>query len=168
MQPVNAAFPGVEVGGAIDRALLSTHVLGKPEELKRLEAIVHPLVSHERIKFLLQAHETGADIIVLDIPLLFETGAEKDVDAVVVVTCPPGMQRQRVLGRPGMTAEKLDSILARQVPDEEKRKRADYVIDTSRRGDSDVQVLQVIEKVMARGDRSAFLRVTASSRAELH
>lgn len=128
--PVEAAFPGVVVDGAIDRAALSARVVGDPQALQKLEAIVHPLVGAHRIGFFEQAKAGGADIVVLDIPLLFETGGQGAVDQVVVVSAPAEVQRARVLARPGMTPEKLDAILARQLPDAEKRARADVVIDT--------------------------------------
>lgn len=128
--PVEAAFPGVTQGGRIDRALLGARVLGDDAAMKRLEAIVHPLVRAREIAFLEGAAASGADIAVLDIPLLYETGAEGRVDAVLVVTAPESVQRARVLARPGMTEEKLAAILSRQLPDSEKRRRADHVIDT--------------------------------------
>jgi dephospho-CoA kinase len=128
--PVEAAFPGVVVDGAIDRAKLSAQVVGDPEALARLEAIVHPLVGAHRIGFFEQAKAEGHEIVVLDIPLLFETGGEKRVDKVVVVSAPADVQRQRVLARPEMTPEKFEAILARQTADAEKRARADFVIDT--------------------------------------
>lgn len=129
--PVEAAFPGVVVDGVIDRAKLSTHVVGKPEALKKLEAIVHPLVGESRKIFFQAAAEANAPLVILDIPLLFETGGERNVAAVIVVSAPEAVQRERVMARPEMTAEKLDAILARQLPDAEKRARADIVIDTS-------------------------------------
>jgi dephospho-CoA kinase len=128
--PVEAAFPGVVVDGAIDRARLSQRVLGNPEALKALEAIVHPLVGADRSGFFKAAAKTGADIVVLDVPLLYETGGDRKVDKVVVVSAPADLQRQRVLARPGMDAAKFEAILARQTPDAEKRARADFVIDT--------------------------------------
>ena len=128
--PVGEAFDGVVVDGAIDRALLSAQVVGNAEAMKRLEAIVHPLVGASRVTFFEAAARQGADIVVLDIPLLFETGGEKRVDAVAVVSASPELQRQRVLARPGMDAAKFEAILARQTPDAEKRARADFVIDT--------------------------------------
>ena len=128
--PVEAAFPGVVVDGAIDRARLSAAVLGNPEALQILESIVHPLVGAHRIGFFEAAEAKGADIVVLDIPLLFETNGHKKVDQVVVVSAPADVQRQRVLARPGMDVAKLEAILARQTPDAEKRARADFVIDT--------------------------------------
>ena len=128
--PVEAAFPGVVVNGAIDRAKLSAQVVGNSEALAKLEAIVHPLVGAHRIGFFEQAKAEGHEIVVLDIPLLFETGGEKRVDKVVVVSAPADIQRERVLARPEMTPEKFEAILARQTPDAEKRARADFVIDT--------------------------------------
>jgi dephospho-CoA kinase len=128
--PVEAAFPGVVVDGAIDRARLSAAVVGNSEALARLETIVHPLVGAHRIGFFEKAEAEGRDIVVLDIPLLYETGGEKKVDKVVVVSAPADVQRQRVLARPDMTPEKFEAILARQTPDAEKRGRADFVIDT--------------------------------------
>jgi dephospho-CoA kinase len=128
--PVEAAFPGVVVDGAIDRARLSAAVVGNSEALARLETIVHPLVGAHRIGFFEKAEAEGRDIVVLDIPLLYETGGEKKVDKVVVVSAPADVQRRRVLARPDMTPEKFEAILARQTPDAEKRARADFVIDT--------------------------------------
>jgi dephospho-CoA kinase len=129
--PVEEAFPGVVVKGAIDRAQLSAAVVGHSEALTMLEAIVHPLVGAHRIGFFETATAEGHEIVVLDIPLLFETGGEKKVDKVVVVSAPADVQRTRVLARPEMTPEKFEAILARQTPDAEKRARADFVIDTS-------------------------------------
>lgn len=128
VEPVSAAFPGVAPQGSIDRTLLGPHVLNDPAALKRLEAIVHPLMGGHRLAFF----ERHADepVVVLDIPLLFETGGERAMDAVAVVSAHGSVQRARVLERPGMTPEKLDAILARQLPDAEKRARADFVIDT--------------------------------------
>jgi len=130
--PVGEAFPGVVKDGKVDREALRQAVLGKPDELKRLNAIVHPLVGRDRIGFFQQAEAAGADMVVLDIPLLFETGGHANVDAVVVASAPADMQRERVLARPGMTPERLDAILAQQVADAEKRARAHFVVDTSR------------------------------------
>ncbi|TSJ64208.1 dephospho-CoA kinase [Starkeya sp. 3C] len=128
--PVEAAFPGVTVAGRIDRALLGARVLDDDTAMKRLESIVHPLVRAREAAFLTQAAAMGEPVAVLDIPLLFESGAQGRVDAVVVVTAPESVQRARVLARPGMTEEKFAAILSRQLPDSEKRRRADYVIDT--------------------------------------
>jgi dephospho-CoA kinase len=129
---VEAAFPGTTADGKVDRQKLSQRVLGNPEALKRLEQIVHPLLGAHRQKFLEQAEKSGAPIVLMDVPLLFETGGEKRMDAVIVVSAPAELQRERVLARENMTQEKLDAILARQMPDAEKRKRADFVVDTSR------------------------------------
>lgn len=128
---VEAAFPGTTADGKVDRQKLSERVLGNPEALKKLEQIVHPMLGAHRQKFLADAQEAGAPVAVLDVPLLFETGGEKRVDAVVVVSAPADVQRERVLARENMTQEKLDAILARQTPDAEKRRRADFVVDTS-------------------------------------
>ncbi|MRG54722.1 dephospho-CoA kinase [Phyllobacterium sp. SYP-B3895] len=127
---IEDAFPGTTAGGTVDRTKLSSAVVGNPEALKRLETIIHPLVRDEEIRFRDEARERGEKLIVLDIPLLFETGGEKRVDKVLVVSAPEEVQRQRVLDRPGMTPEKLEAILARQMPDAEKRRRADFVVDT--------------------------------------
>jgi dephospho-CoA kinase len=128
--PIEAEFPGVAVGGVIDRARLAERVLGDSDALKRLEAIVHPLVWAARDDFLKDQAAQGAKVVVYDVPLLFETGAEKSVDVIVVVSAPEDVQKTRVLARPGMTEEKLAAILAKQVPDSEKRARADFVVDT--------------------------------------
>jgi dephospho-CoA kinase len=128
--PLEAAFPGVVKDGAVDRTALSAQVIGKPGQMKKLEAIVHPLVGRSRIGFYERAAARGADLVVLDIPLLFETGGERNVDAVVVVSAPADQQRARVLARPGMSEEKLDAILAKQMQDAEKRARAHFVVDT--------------------------------------
>lgn len=130
--PVGAAFPGVVIDGAVDRQALAQRVLGHPEALARLEALVHPLVKAERDRFVRAAQDAGAAVAAVEAPLLLEVGADRDVDAVVVVSAPADAQRERVLARPGMTAEKLEQILARQMPDAEKRARADFVIDTGR------------------------------------
>ncbi len=129
--PVEAAFPGVTRDGAIDRAALAQRVLDDAAAIRRLESIVHPLVRAESDKFLAQAGRANAPIVVLDIPLLFETGGESRCDAVLVVTAPAEVQRARVLARPGMTQEKFAAILAKQTPDAEKRRRAHFTVDTS-------------------------------------
>ncbi|WP_136657975.1 dephospho-CoA kinase [Nitratireductor sp. XY-223] len=128
---IEGAFPGTVVDGVVDRDRLSGAVLGDEEAFRRLEAIVHPLVEEERKQFVETQRQAGMPAVVLDIPLLFESGGEKSVDKVVVVSCSPELQKERVLRRPGMTEEKFEAILARQVPDSEKRARADFVIDTS-------------------------------------
>jgi len=130
--PVGEAFPGVVVDGAVDRTRLA-EALGKDDTaFRRLEAIVHPLVAQDRAADLEAARTAGVKLAVLDIPLLFETGGDRAVDAVLVVTADPAIQAERVLARPGMTRERFDAILARQMPDAEKRARADFVIDTGR------------------------------------
>lgn len=129
--PVGAAFPGVVKDGAVDREALRHAVLGRPEELKRLNSVVHPIIGALRRTFFEEAEAAGADLVVLDIPLLFEGGGERGMDAVAVVTAPAEMQRERVLLREGMTAERFEAILSHQMPDAEKRARADFVIDTS-------------------------------------
>jgi dephospho-CoA kinase len=128
---IEAAFPGTTAGGKVDRNKLSALVVHDPAAIKRLEQIVHPMLGASRQQFLDEAERAGAPIAVVDVPLLFETGGEKRVDAVVVVTTTPAIQRERILSRPNMTGEKLDAILARQLPDAEKRQRADFVVDTS-------------------------------------
>lgn len=127
---VAAAFPGVERDGAIDRGLLGAKVLGNDAALKRLEAILHPLVRAEAQAFLASQARRHRPLAVLDIPLLFETGGDALCDAVIVVSAPPAVQRARVLSRPGMTEAKMQAILARQMPDAEKRRRADFVVQT--------------------------------------
>jgi dephospho-CoA kinase len=128
---IEAAFPGTAAGGKVDRNKLAARVLGDAAALKQLEAIVHPLVQRAEERLLAEAKARGETIAVLDIPLLFETGGDRRVDAVVVVSAPPEAQRARVLERSGMTIEKLEAILAKQMPDAEKRARADFVVDTS-------------------------------------
>ena len=128
---IEAAFPGTTVDGKVDRAKLSAKVVHDQAAIKQLEQIVHPMLGASRKKFLEEAERSGAPVVVMDIPLLFETGGEKRVDAVVVVSTDPATQRERILARGTMTSEALDGILARQLPDAEKRKRADFVVDTS-------------------------------------
>jgi dephospho-CoA kinase len=128
---IEQAFPGSTPGGKVDRNKLAAMVLNDHAALARLEAIVHPLVFASREKFLAEAKAQGAPIVVLDVPLLFETGAEQHCDAVVVVSAPAEVQRRRAFERPGMTEDKLTAILTKQVPDAEKRRRADFVVDSS-------------------------------------
>ena len=127
--PIEMRFPGTTRDGAVDREALAAAVLGDPAELAALEALVHPAVHHERTRFIVE--NGGAPALLFDIPLLFETGGESAFDKVIVVSAPGALQRERVLGRPGMSAAKLDAILARQLPDAAKRARADFVVDTS-------------------------------------
>jgi dephospho-CoA kinase len=132
VEPLGEAFPGVVVDGAVDRTRLA-EVLGRDETaFKRLEAIVHPLAAQDRANDLAAARARGVRLAVLDIPLLFETGGDAFVDAVVVVTADPEVQAARVLDRPGMTRDRFEAILARQMPDAEKRRRADFLVDTGR------------------------------------
>jgi dephospho-CoA kinase len=128
---IEAAFPGTTAGGKVDRARLSARVVHDPAAIRQLEQIVHPMLGAFRQKFLDDAERSGAPVAVVDVPLLFETGGEKRVDAVVVVTTTPEIQRQRILARDNMSSEKFDAILTRQLPDAEKRRRADFVVDTS-------------------------------------
>jgi dephospho-CoA kinase len=129
--PVEAAFPGVTRDGGIDRTALSARVVGNAEAIKQLEVIVHPLVRQAQADFLQSNRNAGTEVVVLDIPLLFESGKTELFDKIVVVSAPAEVQRTRVLSRPGMTEEKFEALLARQTPDAEKRARADFVIDTS-------------------------------------
>lgn len=153
--PVEAAFPGVVVAGAVDRNLLGARVLGNPDALKRLNALVWPLMGAARAQFLADAAAAGAPLVVLDIPLLFETGGEGAVDVAVVVSAPPELQRERVLARPGMTEDKFAAILEAQIPDADKRRRADFVVDTSRGvADARDQVARIIAALRARANQA--------------
>ena len=143
---IEALAPSAIADGAVDRHRLAALVLEDPALLKKIETVVHPLVKARQKAFLTDAEARGCDIAVLDIPLLFETGRETEVDAVAVVSAGPGLQRTRALSRAGMTPEKLDFILSRQVPDEQKRARADYVIDTSV---SLAATMQEVDRVIA-------------------
>ncbi len=133
---IEVAFPGTAGEHGVDRSKLAQAVVGDPAALARLEAIVHPLVRREELRFIEEAAKAGAAVAVLDIPLLFETGRDSLVDAVVVVSAPPEVQRARVFERPGMTEEKFRALLEKQMPDEEKRRRADFVVDSSGSYDS--------------------------------
>jgi dephospho-CoA kinase len=128
---IEAAFPGTTADGKVDRVKLSAKVVHDSAAMRQLEQIVHPMLGASRQKFLDDAERSGAAVALVDVPLLFETGGEKRVDAVVVVTTTQEIQRDRILARDNMTGEKLDAILARQLPDAEKRRRADFVVDTS-------------------------------------
>ena len=148
--PVAKAFAGVVVNGAVDRKRLAGKVMGRPEQLARLEKIVHPLVHAAERAFIEQARSDGQKVIVLDIPLLFETGRDGDVTHTLVVSAPPDIQRRRALARPGMTAQKLDAILARQMSDAQKRRRADFVVDTSRSpAHAEAQVRAILARLTA-------------------
>ncbi|MGN7295169.1 dephospho-CoA kinase [Rhizobium sp. SAFR-030] len=152
--PVEAAFPGVASTGVVDRAELARRLSDDPAGFKKLEAIVHPLVRMREEQFLDQQARLGADIVLLDIPLLFEAGAAHRVDTVVVVTCDPQVQRQRVLARPGMTEEKFEMILSRQIPDSQKRRQADFIIDTGHGIDAATQRVRQILKAVRAGTLS--------------
>jgi dephospho-CoA kinase len=147
---IEAAFPGTTSGGKVDRGRLAERVLADPAALKRLEAIVHPLVRRDEEQFLTQAAAAGAAVVVLNIPLLFETGGDRRCDAVVVVSAPAEMQRARVMSRPDMTEEKFASLLGKQVPDAEKRRRADFVVDSSKDFDSTQAQIRAILRDAAR------------------
>ena len=147
---IEAAFPGTSKDGRIDREELSRRVVGDPAALKRLESIVHPLVRAAQARFLADAERSGAPVAVLDVPLLFETGGDQRVYAVVVVSAPADVQRARTLDRAGMTAEKFDALMQKQMPDAEKRRRADFIVDTSQSFDSArAQVRAILAAVRA-------------------
>jgi dephospho-CoA kinase len=160
--PIEAAFPGTTGGGAVDRAKLSMVLLADPSGFKRLELIVHPLVLAAEKALLQQAAKTGAMLAVLEVPLLFETKGHERCDVTVVVSAPASVQRTRVLARPGMTPEKFDAILARQLPDAEKRARADFVVDTGGTiPDTQAQIDALVTQLQARPptkDGGAFRR----------
>jgi dephospho-CoA kinase len=153
---IEAAFPGTTAGGTVDRTKLGSAVLGNAAAMKALEAIIHPLVGLTQVRFRQACMARGDRLIVLDIPLLFETGGDARVDVVAVVSAGAAAQRSRVLARPGMTPEKLDAILARQMPDAEKRRRAHIVLDTSR------------DFAAARRQVAAFIRAFAADGASRH
>jgi dephospho-CoA kinase len=145
---IEAAFPGTTAEGKVDRAKLAARVLGDKTALRQLEAIVHPLVRQAEMQFLAEAERAGAPVAVLDIPLLFETGGQERVDAVVTVSAPPEVQRSRLLERPGMAAEKLQALIANQLPDPEKRRRADFIVDSSQGFDAArAQVADILRQV---------------------
>lgn len=153
---IEAAFPGTVTDGKVDRDLLAKQVLGDAAAIKRLEAIVHPLVAKARDDFLAAAARAGAPVALLDIPLLYETGGDRRCDAVVVVSAPADVQRQRAFERPGMTEEKLAAILAKQLPDAEKRARADFVVDTSQGYEAArEQVREILARVATMPKRQA-------------
>jgi dephospho-CoA kinase len=145
---IEHAFPSTTSGGKVDRAKLAAMVLGDDAAIARLEAIVHPLVARERDKFVAEAQARGAPVVVLDVPLLFETGGERGCDAVVVVSAPPEVQRRRAFQRPGMTEDKFAALLAKQMPDAEKCRRADFVVDSSQSFDhARTQVRDILQAV---------------------
>ncbi|MGC2393183.1 MAG: dephospho-CoA kinase [Methylovirgula sp.] len=147
---LEAAFPGTLRDRAVDRTALAARVIGDPAAMARLESLIHPLVRADRNAFLAAARAAGEDIVVLDIPLLFETGAESEVDAVLLVTASEAVQNARIASRPGMTEATRAAILARQMPDPEKRRRADFLIDTSAGiEDTERQVGELLHKIAA-------------------
>jgi dephospho-CoA kinase len=148
--PIEAAFPGVAKDGRIDRQELAKRVLDNPAALQLLESIIHPLVGELQVDFLNRARADGAPIVVLDIPLLFEKGGNKRVEAVVVVSAPKEVQRKRVLERPGMTVEKFEAILAKQTPDEVKRANADFVVETDKGLDHAFEQVKAIVAALKR------------------
>lgn len=148
VEPVGKAFPGSVIGGVVDRGELSRQLAADPSKFKLLEQIVHPLVREKERQFVEECRFRNAPLAVLDIPLLFETGGEARVDKIAVVTCDAEEQKRRVLARPGMTEEKFALILSRQVPDAEKRKRADFIIDTGNGLDAARQQVQGIIKTL--------------------
>lgn len=149
--PLEEAFPGVVKEGAVDRTLLSKEVIGNPDALKKLESIVHPLVGQANRAFLENAVKDGADMVLLDIPLLFETGGRERVDVIVVVSAPYELQRERVLARPDMTEEKFDEIFAKQVSDADKRAGADYIVESDKGLDhARAQVREIIADLKGR------------------
>jgi dephospho-CoA kinase len=145
---IEAAFPGVTVSGQVDRERLGSRVLGDAEALQRLEGLVHPAVAQGRGQFVERAAAAGRRLVIVDVPLLFETGGEANVDLVVVVSAPASIQRARAMGRPGMTEAKLEAILSRQTSDADKRRRAHFIIDTRGR-------LELTRAVVAQFMRSA-------------
>lgn len=154
VEPIRALFPEAVVDGRVDRELLGKVVLGRPDAMRKLEAVVHPLVGLAQREFLAKAAASGAAMAVIDVPLLFETGGEKRVDVVVVVSATAELQRQRVLARPGMTVEKFELIVSKQVPDAEKRRRADFVVDSSKGlADAEAQVVAIIAALKHRPGR---------------
>jgi len=150
---VEAAFPGVVVEGAVDRRRLGARVFGDPAALRRLEGILHPLVRAEARGFLARWRRARRPLVVLDIPLLYETGGEALCDAVALVTAPAFLQAQRVLRRPGMTRERFAAVLAQQMPDREKRRRADFLVLTGRgKGDTFRQLRRIVRQLRGRRD----------------
>ncbi len=151
VETIEKAFPGVVQAGAVDRAALMAALQKEPDGFAKLEAIVHPLVAQQQRAFISDVVASGAEMAVFDIPLLFETGGDRRMDVVVVVSAPPAIQRSRALSRPGMTVEKFEQILARQMPDAEKCLLADYVVDTGQGlGHAQAQVLQIAEELRQR------------------
>lgn len=153
--PIEAAFPGVTVDGAVDRELLSKQVMNNEAAFRKLEKIIHPLVRDDQKAFMATVTANDAPLVVLDVPLLFEGNGNERCHSVVVVSAPAPVQRERVLARPGMTAEKLDAILIRQTPDAEKRERADFIIETDKGlGDAARQVAAIVSQLIGQAAAS--------------
>jgi len=155
---IEAVFPGTTRNGTVDRSALAERVIGSPEALKKLETIVHLLVRRAEWRFLLREQDKGAELAMLEIPLLFETGAEKLFDAVIAVSAPAEVQRERLLQRPGMTPEKLEAILARQWPDARKRQLADFIVDTGLPLEDTHRQIDAVVKEMLKRPPLAFQR----------
>ncbi|ABS62873.1 dephospho-CoA kinase [Parvibaculum lavamentivorans DS-1] len=163
VEPLRAAFPSAIVDGAVDRKLLSRAVLGLPDEMKKLEAIVHPLVGEAQMEFLRENMAAGKAMAVLDIPLLYETGGETRVDVVVVVSAPYDIQKTRVLARPDMDEAKFAAIHAKQVPDAEKRKRADFIVESDKGLDhARAQVAAIVDALKNREGKVLAARLAKS------
>jgi dephospho-CoA kinase len=153
---IERAFPGATAAGQVDRAKLAAMVIGDAAAMAKLEAIVHPLVAAVRDRFLADAQACGAPVVVLDVPLLFETGGERGCDAVVVISAPVQLQRQRAFERPGMTEEKFAALVAKQMPDAEKRRRADFIVDSSQSFEhARAQVRDILQAVAKMRGRAA-------------
>lgn len=152
---IETAFPGTTRDGAVDRGLLSEALRKNADGFQKLEALIHPLVHLEQKKFLHAQKEAGAEIVVLEIPLLFETKGDQRVDVTIVVSAPEHVQRTRVLDRPGMTREKFQQIISKQIPDEEKRTKADFVVDTGQPvADSIMQITDIVRSLNGRAARA--------------
>lgn len=146
VEPIETLFPGSTKDGKVDRVQLSKHVIGNSDAFARLEALIHPLVKLKQDEFIEISRKKGHDLVLLDIPLLFEIGAEARFDAIIVVTCDANIQRERVLARKNMTVDKFEAILAKQMPDDEKRRRADHIVDTSiSLEETEAQVIAIIK-----------------------
>jgi dephospho-CoA kinase len=153
---IERAFPGAAAAGKVDRAKLAAMVLGDAAAIAKLEAIVHPLVAAVRDRFLADAQARGAPVVLLDVPLLFETAGERVCDAVVVVSAPAQLQRQRAFERPGMTEAKFAALVAKQMPDAEKRRRADFIVDSSQSFEhARAQVRDILQAVAKMRGRAA-------------
>lgn len=152
---IEAAFPGTVKDGVVDRQVLAQKVLGNTEALKKLERIIHPLVANSRNAFIAKNRAAGAKLVVLDVPLLFETGTDAETDTIIVASAPSAIQQERVLARPNMTLQRFEAILAKQVPDVEKRARADYIIDTSQGLEfARAQLQDIVHKILLKANHA--------------